>query len=337
MVVPDRHAVLGTPLTPPFPEGFEHVVFGMGCFWGAERKFWQAAGRVHDRRRLRRRLHAEPDLRGGVQRPHRPHRGGARRVRPRAGRRTRRCCKVFWENHDPTQGMRQGNDVGTQYRSAIYSTTDAAARRGRGLARRVPGALCGRRPRRDHDRDRAGAGAFYYAEAVPPAVPRRRTRTATAASAAPGVSLPDRAGHDLRVARTCVPPVRAGTSGGVSRAYARTKPPAAVGNRAATEPAPVHDLLGLQATAGNAAVARMIQRQASPAAQLIEKHTWGPNLNEEALGEEIVDGLPGNAGLAFDVFDTLPWTDRDDVAVAICEAADDDAIKRIAVDPAARP
>src|SRR5215211_3789186 len=68
-VVPDTHFVLGTPLEPPFPEGTERAIFGMGCFWGAERG--------------------------------------------------------FWEGHDPTQGMRQGNDVGTQYRSAIYVTSEA--------------------------------------------------------------------------------------------------------------------------------------------------------------------------------------------------------------------
>ena len=62
MPVPERHEVLGTPLTGPFPDGVQTAVFGMGCFWGAERIFWQAAGRLHHRRRLRGRHHAEPDL-----------------------------------------------------------------------------------------------------------------------------------------------------------------------------------------------------------------------------------------------------------------------------------
>ena len=62
-----RHAVLGAPLAPPYPEGAEIAEFGLGCFWGAERKFWQTPGRRLDRRRLRGRLHTEPHVRGGVQ------------------------------------------------------------------------------------------------------------------------------------------------------------------------------------------------------------------------------------------------------------------------------
>ncbi len=122
---PTRHDVLGNALQPPFPEGLQTVIVGMGCFWGAERLFWQAPGRVDHRRRLRRRPHAEPDLRGGLQRPHRAHRGRAGRVRPAPIEHSRSILRAFWEGHDPTQGMRQGNDVGTQYRSAIYWTDDA--------------------------------------------------------------------------------------------------------------------------------------------------------------------------------------------------------------------
>ena len=79
MPVPARHEVLGTPLMPPFPEGLQRAVFGMGCFWGAERVFWQADGRVHDGGRLRGRLHAEPVVRGGLLDRDRPRRGRARR------------------------------------------------------------------------------------------------------------------------------------------------------------------------------------------------------------------------------------------------------------------
>ena len=82
--VPDRHFVLGTPLKPPFPEDLQTAVVGMGCFWGAERVFWQAQGVYTHRRRLRGRLHAQPDLRGDLLRQDRAHRGRARRVRPRA-------------------------------------------------------------------------------------------------------------------------------------------------------------------------------------------------------------------------------------------------------------
>ena len=111
-------------------------MFGMGCFWGAERKFWQAARRLHDRGRLRRRLHAEPDLRGGVlaAAPATPRSCSSSSTRRRSA--TRQLLKVFWENHDPTQGMRQGNDVGTQYRSGDLHRRRPSSAGGRGVARR---------------------------------------------------------------------------------------------------------------------------------------------------------------------------------------------------------
>ena len=165
MPVAAAHFVNGHPLTPPFPDGLESAVFGLGCFWGAERKFWQTPGVWTHRRRLRRRLHAEPDLRGGLlaAAPATP--------RPCSWCSTRRssatssCCKVFWEGHDPTQGMRQGNDVGTQYRSAIYTyRRDAAARPPRRRRDAFQQRADRRRLRRHHHRDRRRAGAFYYAE-----------------------------------------------------------------------------------------------------------------------------------------------------------------------------
>ena len=111
MRVPPKHTVLGTPLTPPFPEGFEHAVFGMGCFWGAERKFWELDGVYTTYREVcsGRTGHAEVVL--VVYDPKRVTYAD--------------LLRTFWENHDPTQGMRQGNDVGTQYRSAIYSSSDS--------------------------------------------------------------------------------------------------------------------------------------------------------------------------------------------------------------------
>ena len=122
--VPERHFVLGTPLEPPFPTGLQQVVFGMGCFWGAERKFWTAPG-VYT---------TAVGYAGGFT----PNPTYEEVCSGRTGHAEvvlvvfdpqvtsiDAMLRVFWENHDPTQGMRQGNDVGTQYRSAIY-TSDAA-------------------------------------------------------------------------------------------------------------------------------------------------------------------------------------------------------------------
>ncbi|MFV2107028.1 peptide-methionine (S)-S-oxide reductase MsrA [Micromonospora sp. LOL_015] len=121
--VADRHAVLGTPLTGPWPAGTRVAVFGMGCFWGAERLFWRLPGVVSTSVGYAGGETPNPTYEevcsGGtghaevVQVVYDPARIGYADL-----------LKVFWENHDPTQGMRQGNDVGTQYRSTIY-TTDA--------------------------------------------------------------------------------------------------------------------------------------------------------------------------------------------------------------------
>jgi peptide-methionine (S)-S-oxide reductase len=124
MPVPERHFVLGRPLAPPYPEGLERALFGLGCFWGAERKFWETEGvwttaagyaagftpnPTYEEVCSGRTGHAEvvlvvfdPEV-----------------VSYDA------LLKLFWESHDPTQGMRQGNDVGTQYRSGVYWFSDA--------------------------------------------------------------------------------------------------------------------------------------------------------------------------------------------------------------------
>ncbi|MBU3716972.1 MAG: peptide-methionine (S)-S-oxide reductase MsrA [Actinobacteria bacterium] len=124
MPVPAQHHALGTPLVGPWPAGFETAIFGMGCFWGAERKFWQVDG-----------VYSTAVGYAGGYTPNCTY---------------EECCsgltghaevvlvvfdptkvsyddllRVFWENHDPTQGMRQGNDIGSQYRSTVYALSDA--------------------------------------------------------------------------------------------------------------------------------------------------------------------------------------------------------------------
>ncbi len=122
--IPRQHFVLGTSLTPPFPEGYQRIVVSMGCFWGAERMFWQAAG-IHT---------TAVGYAGGIT----PNPSYEEVCSGRTGHtevvlavfdpdRTSfdEMLRIFWEGHDPTQGMRQGNDAGTQYRSAIYWANDA--------------------------------------------------------------------------------------------------------------------------------------------------------------------------------------------------------------------
>lgn len=121
MPVPDRHHVLGTPLAGPWPDGMQTAVFGMGCFWGAERLFWQLSG-----------VHSTAVGYAGGYTPNATYEEACSGLTGHAevvlvvfdpqviG--FDELLRVFWENHDPTQGMRQGNDVGTQYRSAIYLT-----------------------------------------------------------------------------------------------------------------------------------------------------------------------------------------------------------------------
>jgi len=124
MRVPERHYVSGNRLAPPFPDGLEIAVFGMGCFWGAEKKFWQAAGVYSTSVGYAGGLTPNPsyeEVCSGLT-------GHAEVVQvvfdPRKTSYAE-MLRIFWENHDPTQGMRQGNDVGTQYRSTIYWTSPA--------------------------------------------------------------------------------------------------------------------------------------------------------------------------------------------------------------------
>jgi peptide-methionine (S)-S-oxide reductase len=162
MPVPDAHFVSGARLEPPFPAGTERAVFGMGCFWGAERKFWETPG-----------VYSTAVGYAGGYTPNPTYEevcSGATGhaevvlvVFDPAKASYESLLRVFWENHDPTQGMRQGNDVGTQYRSAVYCQGDAQQRAAE-ASRKTYQALL----------DKTGYGAitteireapeFYYAE-----------------------------------------------------------------------------------------------------------------------------------------------------------------------------
>ena len=124
MPVPERHAVNGAPLQPPFPAGMEQAVFGLGCFWGAERKFWQTKGVFTTAAGYAGGLTKNPTYEE-VCSGRTGHTEVVLVVFDPAKVSYDDLLKIFWENHDPTQGMRQGNDIGTQYRSAIYVTSDA--------------------------------------------------------------------------------------------------------------------------------------------------------------------------------------------------------------------
>ncbi|MBW4632810.1 MAG: peptide-methionine (S)-S-oxide reductase MsrA [Iphinoe sp. HA4291-MV1] len=119
MLVPDRHYVNGHPLKPPYPEGMEIAMFGMGCFWGAERKFWQLERVYSTAVGYAAGITPNPTYQE-VCSGRTGHNEVVRVVFDPKVISYSELLKVFWENHDPTQGMRQGNDMGTQYRSGIY-------------------------------------------------------------------------------------------------------------------------------------------------------------------------------------------------------------------------
>jgi peptide-methionine (S)-S-oxide reductase len=126
MPVPPRHFVLGSSMVAPWPENTELAMFGMGCFWGAERKFWQAEGVYSTQVGYAAGLTPNPTYEEVCS-----GRTGHNEVVQVVFDTTRTSfadmLAVFWENHDPTQGMRQGNDIGTQYRSGIYTFSPAQA------------------------------------------------------------------------------------------------------------------------------------------------------------------------------------------------------------------
>jgi peptide-methionine (S)-S-oxide reductase len=135
MPVPDEHYVLGTPIAPPFPDGLERAIVGLGCFWGAERVFWQAPGVYTTAVGYAGGYTPNPTYEE-VCSGRTGHSEVVLVVFDPAKTSYEEILRLFWENHDPTQGMRQGNDVGTQYRSLILCTTPAqreAAERSRAV------------------------------------------------------------------------------------------------------------------------------------------------------------------------------------------------------------
>jgi peptide-methionine (S)-S-oxide reductase len=160
--VPDRHALLGTPMTPPFPEGFQQLVVGMGCFWGAERVFWTAPGVYTTAVGYAGGFTPNPSYEE-VCSGRTGHTEAVLVVFDPAQTSYENMLRLFWENHDPTQGMRQGNDVGSQYRSALYYESEAA-----GALAETSRAAYAERLRgsgfSEITTEIAPGGAFYYAE-----------------------------------------------------------------------------------------------------------------------------------------------------------------------------
>ena len=172
--IPTTHTVLGTPLQGPWPDGTEVLYVAMGCFWGAERTFWTIPGVVTTAVGYQGGFTPFPTyeetctgLTGHTEMvmvAYDPSVVSAEDL-----------LRTFWESHDPTQGYRQGNDVGTQYRSAVYTTTAGAGARRTHHAGRVPAAPDPVRLRGDHHRDPVGRRRRHVLlrRGLPPAVPRQ--------------------------------------------------------------------------------------------------------------------------------------------------------------------
>ncbi|MGH9070776.1 MAG: peptide-methionine (S)-S-oxide reductase MsrA [Acidimicrobiales bacterium] len=162
MPVPARHLVKQVSMTPPFPEGAETAIFAMGCFWGAERMFWQTEGVLSTAVGYSGGFTPNPTYRE-VCSGQTGHAEAVLVVFDPAKVSYETLLRTFWEGHNPTEGMRQGNDHGTQYRSGIYATTDAqlaAARASRDAYQEV----LGRAGLGAITTEIAPAGPFYYAE-----------------------------------------------------------------------------------------------------------------------------------------------------------------------------
>ena len=162
MPVPDAHFVLGTPIAPPFPDGLQQAVVGLGCFWGAERVFWQAPGVYTTAVGYAGGFTKNPTYEE-VCSGRTGHTEAVLVVFDPAETSYEQILRLFWENHDPTQGMHQGNDVGTQYRSAIYWTS-AAEREAAEASRSTYAGELARAGYGEITTELAEAGPFYYAE-----------------------------------------------------------------------------------------------------------------------------------------------------------------------------
>jgi peptide-methionine (S)-S-oxide reductase len=162
MRVPAAHEVLGNPIAPPFPEGLEQAVLGLGCFWGAERVFWQAPGVYTTAVGYAGGFTPNPTYEE-VCSGRTGHTEAVLVVFDPQETSYDEILRLFWENHDPTQGMRQGNDQGTQYRSAIY-TADEAQRAAADASRERFQAELAKAGFGEITTEIAAAGPFYYAE-----------------------------------------------------------------------------------------------------------------------------------------------------------------------------
>jgi peptide-methionine (S)-S-oxide reductase len=162
MPLPARHDVLGTPLEGPWPDGVQTAIFGMGCFWGAERIFWQAPG-----------VYTTAVGYAGGYTPNPTyeevcsgstgHTEAVLVAFDTAKTSYEEMLRLFWENHDPTQGMRQGNDTGTQYRSAILWSGDEQHEAAE-MSKRLFGDRLAQKGYGEITTEIAAAGDFYYAE-----------------------------------------------------------------------------------------------------------------------------------------------------------------------------
>jgi len=162
--VPSRHFVNGNPLQPPFPSGLETAVFGLGCFWGAERRYWQQPGVYVTAVGYAAGYTPNPgyeEVCSGLT----GHAEVVLVVFDPAVTSYGQLLKVFWESHDPTQGMRQGGDIGTQYRSGIYTTSAGQQALAEDSRQGYQRALAAAGHAAAITTEIQPAGAFYYAEA----------------------------------------------------------------------------------------------------------------------------------------------------------------------------